>query len=347
MASFPSADYKTPMSAHQVDRLLQALAGAGRVTVVPHNDPDPDAIASAVALRYLVEQRLSLPVTILYSGLIGRAENKALVRYLDRPLRQLSKADWKQAGAVALVDSQPGAGNNPVPAGLVPAVVLDHHAWREETAAAAFYDVRPDIGSTSTILTEYLLAARLEPPAPLATALFYGIKTDTMGLARGAGSADVAAYYFLQPLVDIDTLIEIERAQVPAVYFKSLVNAFQAARVYGDFVFSYLGRMPYPDLAAEIADQLLRLQGIQWVLCIGVYNDNLHLAARTRNRKGGAGQFVRAIVGAMGIAGGHGSMAGGYVPLTNGDPEALAQRLQQMALEYLKIPPTTPGRPIF
>ena len=94
----------------------------------------------------------------------------------------------------------------------------------------------------------------LEPPPWLATALFYGIKTDTMGLGRGASMPDVAAYYYLQPLVDIEALMEIERAQVPASYFKSFVTAFQAARVFNSVVLSYIGTMSYPDQAAKIAD---------------------------------------------------------------------------------------------
>lgn len=335
------------MSQQLVGRLLDAVQGAQRILILPHNDPDPDAIASAVALRHLLGQRAGLSAVIAYNGIIGRAENKALVNYLGRPLKQLGKADWKLSSHIALVDSQPGAGNNPLRQGQRLSIVLDHHVWREETAQAVFHDVRPDAGSTSTILTEYLRAVDADMPKSLATALFYGIKTDTMGLARGAGKADVDAYYFLQPLVDIDALIEIERAQVPTGYFKSFVTAFQAARVYGTFVLSYLGPMGYPDLAAEIADQLLRLEGIQWVLCMGVYNDSLNLAARTRSRKGGAGQFVRAIVGDLGIAGGHGSMAGGQVPLNGVDPQPLVQQISAAALRYLKIGPNTPGQPLF
>jgi nanoRNase/pAp phosphatase (c-di-AMP/oligoRNAs hydrolase) len=327
-----------------LNQLLDLLAGAKSVLILPHNDPDPDAIASAVGLRHLLAQRLGLEAQVAYQGIIGRSENKALVRFLGRPLKQLGETDLRRASHIALVDTQPGAGNNPLPASRIPSIVVDHHTWRPESAQAPYHDVRPEQGATSTIVTEYLQAASIEPSEALATALFYGIKTDTMGLARGAGLADVAAYYYLQPLVDIDALIEIERAQVPAGYFKSFVTAFQAARVYGSFVLSYLGPMGYPDLAAEIADQLLRLEGIQWVLCMGIYNDSLNLAARTRSRKGGAGQFVRAIVGDWGIAGGHGSMAGGQVSLQGADPAELVQQISKLALRYLKIGPNTPGQ---
>lgn len=329
-----------------VDRLLKTVADAGSLLIVPHNDPDPDAIASAVGLRYLVTQRLGRESTVAYAGFIGRAENKAMVRYLGRPLKQLAPSDLRDSAHIALVDTQPGAGNNPLPPGRIPTVVIDHHALREETSQTAFSDVRTDLGASSTIVTEYLQVAAVEPPPWLATALFYGIKTDTMGLGRGASLPDVAAYYYLQPMVDIEALIEIERAQVPASYFKSFVTAFQAARVYNSVVLSYIGAMSYPDQAAEIADLLSRLEGTQWVLCTGTYNSSLILAVRSRSRRTGAGMLVRAVVGTQGMAGGHGTMAGGQVPLRGADPAALAEQLGQKTLAYLKIPADTPGRPL-
>jgi nanoRNase/pAp phosphatase (c-di-AMP/oligoRNAs hydrolase) len=327
-----------------VDRLLQTVTDAGGILIVPHNDPDPDAIASAVGLRYLFAQRLGLEAPVVYAGFIGRAENKALVRYLGRPLKQLAASGLREARQVALVDTQPGTGNNPLPAGRTPAIVIDHHGWREETRQARFWDVRTDLGASSTIVTEYLQAAAVEPPPWLATALFYGIKTDTMGLGRGASLPDVAAYYYLQPMVDIEALMEIERAQVPASYFRSFVTAFQAARVYNSVVLSHIGPMSYPDQAAEIADLLSRLEGIQWVLCTGTYNSSLILAVRSRSRRTGAGMLVRAVVGTQGMAGGHGTMAGGQVPLHGADPAALAEQLGKKALAYLKMPTDAPGK---
>ncbi|NIV29473.1 MAG: bifunctional oligoribonuclease/PAP phosphatase NrnA, partial [Anaerolineae bacterium] len=171
-------------------QLLQSVEGTGEILILPHNDPDPDAIASAVALCHLLAEKASTEGHIGYKGIIGRAENQALVRYLDHPLQRLTGSDLRQARSIALVDTQPGAGNNALPIHMAPTLVLDHHPWREETASAAFADVRPGVGSTSTLLVEYLQAAGIEPAPPLATALFYGIKTDTLGLVRGASPAD-------------------------------------------------------------------------------------------------------------------------------------------------------------
>jgi nanoRNase/pAp phosphatase (c-di-AMP/oligoRNAs hydrolase) len=225
-------------------------------------------------------------------------------------------------------------------------IVIDHHPRREGTASARFADVRLEIGSTSTILTEYLQAAKLEPNPQLATALFYGIKTDTMGLTRQASPADAAAYAYLQPRIDADALIEVERAQVPLGYFKSFAGTLRAARIYDQIVISYIGSMAYPDLVAEMANVLLRLEGFEWVICIGVYEDELVLAVRTRNREGGAGRLAQTLVGHQGTAGGHGAMAGGHLPLAGREPKRLASRFRQRALQHLGVSPEIKGKPL-
>ena len=328
----------------RLKRLFDTVSGAESVLILPHNDPDPDAIASALALRYLLEHRLATKAVIAYKGIIGRAENRAMVRYLGSPVRRLTAQDWRQAMPIALVDTQPGTGNNALPPGSTASIVIDHHPWAEATAAARFADIRTEVGATSTILTEYLQIAGLEPAPPLATALFYGIKSDTLGLGRGASPADANAYFYLQPRVDVEALVEIERAQVPPDYFKSLTATLQAARIYDTVVISYMGPLKYPELAAEMADLLLRLQGTQWVMCMGTYQETLILAVRTRRPRGGAGQLVRSIVGDRGTAGGHGTMAGGQVPLQDQDPEAVATQLSQQALRLLKVDPETANR---
>lgn len=334
------------MIQNRLDLLLKVVGGADRVLILPHNDPDPDAIASAVALRHLLAGLLGVEGYIAYKGIIGRAENKTLVRYLDHPLHRLASSDLRQPVPIALVDTQPGVGNNALPHGSDAAIVLDHHTWREATAYARFADVRPELGATSTILAQYLESAGIEPSPQLATALFYGIKTDTMGLVRGASPDDVAAYFHLQPRIDVAALDKVERAQVPVEYFERLVATLQTARVYDGVVISYVGLMSRPDLAAEMADLLLRLEGTRWVICMGAYRDDLILAVRTWSRRGGAGQLAQEIVKDRGTAGGHGTMAGGQISLDRDIPEALVQQFSKRALQYLKIAPDVTGRPL-
>jgi nanoRNase/pAp phosphatase (c-di-AMP/oligoRNAs hydrolase) len=328
-----------------LNRLLESVGKARSVLILPHNDPDPDAIASAVALRYLFTEKLDVEAHLAYQGIIGRAENKALVRYLGSPFRRLTTSDLRRSDCIALVDAQPGAGNVTLSPESSVAIVIDHHPPCDATGSAAFADVRPEVGATSTILTEYLQTAGLKPPQTIATALFYGIKSDTMGLIRSTSPADAAAFCYLQSQVDMEALAKIEHAQVPAEYFKSFVLALQSARIYDRVVIACLGPVDYPDLGAEMADILLRLRGIRWVVCIGTYNDLVMVSVRTRNRRG-AGQLVQEIIGNRGTAGGHGTMAGGQVPFKDEDPDRLARRFGRHALKHLRVLPEVVGEPL-
>jgi nanoRNase/pAp phosphatase (c-di-AMP/oligoRNAs hydrolase) len=326
------------MSETHLEALAQVVADRTSVLILPHNDPDPDAIAAAVALRYLLEKKFFTQSQIVYQGHIGRAENKVLARYLNRPLRRIQNSDLSSRSKIALVDTQPGAGNNPLPENRNADIVIDHHSWRSATQSAHFVDVRPELGASATILTEYLQAAEIDIPVEVATALFYGIKTDTMGLSRKASPEDVSAYFYLQPRIDVNALVQIEQSQVPLSYFKSIDNALHAGRVYdNNTIIAYLGKLAYPDLGAEIADFFMRLSGIRWVLCMGVHGDELILSVRSRSKKVGAGWLVQDIIKDRGTAGGHGTMAAGHIDLNSSkDPENLAADLEKAMLLSLK-----------
>jgi nanoRNase/pAp phosphatase (c-di-AMP/oligoRNAs hydrolase) len=325
-----------------LQRLFAAVQGAEHVLIVPHNNPDPDAIACAVALRYLLEQKCQLTATIAYKGIIGRAENRALVRYLAYPLQRMTTADLRTTVPIALVDTQPGVGNHPISATNNLAIVIDHHPWREFAAAVRFCDVRPNVGAASTILVEYLRAAELSLTPQLATALFYGIKSDTLDLMRSATLADRDAFCFLLPQVDLEATFKLDHAPLSPAYFKSLAETLQSAQVYNNVIVAFLGAMQYPDLTADMADLLLRMQDCRWVLCLGIYQDTLFLSVRTRNKRG-AGQLVRTIVGDRGTAGGHNSMAGGQVPLQGADPEQLVATFSQQFIQALRLAPNPRG----
>ncbi|GAB4430257.1 MAG: DHHA1 domain-containing protein [Anaerolineae bacterium] len=333
----------------KLDNLFGTLNEAEPLFIMPHTNPDPDALASAAALQSLLMQQFGLAGRLSYSGIIGRAENKALARYLGiaASAKNLLEAG---AAAVVLVDTQPGAGNIVLPPLARVVAVIDHHQPHPDAAPAKpppFVDLRPDVGATSTLLVEYFEAAGLPLSQMLATALFYGIKTNTMGLSRNAGRADAAAYYRLQPQIDVEALGKIEQARVPPHYFKTFDAALRHARLYGHLVFSDLGPVDYPDLTAEMADWLLRLERAHWVVCVGVYHHTLIISVRTRRRRDNAEQLALAMVNSEGVAGGHGTIAGGQIPLDDRNAETLMPQLTNRALLALNLPPDTPDVPLF
>ncbi|NLF66857.1 MAG: phosphoesterase [Chloroflexi bacterium] len=327
------------------EQLQEAVSGAERIQILLHDDPDPDALASGAALRFLLQETLGIEGQVAYRGVVSRAENRALVDYLDEPMENLPPHPVRTDRPVALIDTQPGTGNSPIPADHPACIVIDHHGERE-LERVTFADIRPWIGASSTILTQYLRTAELLPPTRLATALFYGIKTDTRALSRDTSAADVAAYFYLLPFIDVDAVVEIENAQVPAVYFHNLSIAMKGARVYDDIIFAYVGKAGYPDLTAEIADLFLRLEGVEWVICVGAYDGAMYISLRARNDEADAEELAKKMVGDEGSAGGRNTLAGGQVPLDGRDPGELAALLEKRALAHLQVPEDVEGEPL-
>ncbi len=299
-----------------LDAMLKALHGADRAILLTHDNPDPDCLASAMALQVLLYERLGVASLIVYGGILGRAENRQMVSVLGIPAMSIDLVQFRPSEQVILIDTQPRSGNNSLPDDLKPAMVLDHHPLRPETLEAAFYDVRVGFGATATLAWRYLRTAGIRPARTLATALFHAIKVETLDLTRETASADVEAYQALLPLIDRTALAQVERAPVPRAYFRKLVSAVAATRVYQDVGITSMGPVDVPDMVAECADMVSRIEGIRWVLCAGEFEDNIYLSMRANELDAHAGALIQALVRNLGRAGGHGTMAGGRIPLT-------------------------------
>jgi nanoRNase/pAp phosphatase (c-di-AMP/oligoRNAs hydrolase) len=299
-----------------------------------HDNPDPDGLASGKALATLLREAWDIPSQLIYNGLVARAENHVL---LDRLTPEWEcrdvLPDLRQYSAVAQIDTQPGAGNNPLRVVHPNHIVIDHHyPVRDATATASYADVRTDIGSTVTILFQYLEAAGIEPDPLLATAMYYGLKTDTRSLTRGESVADDMAFMYLIRYLDQRELSRVEVAALSLEYFRAFSHGLHAARLFGQTIVAWLGSIEQPDFAAEMADILIRLQGAQAALCMGRFRDTLHISLRTGRRQQDAGMIIQQVVTSPGSAGGHGTMAGGQFPLLGMDLEALLTEIEQRFL---------------
>jgi nanoRNase/pAp phosphatase (c-di-AMP/oligoRNAs hydrolase) len=317
-------------AADVTERLSQIrwfLGEAEHVVVLTHDNPDPDAIGSAAGLGFLVERVSGLPVTLAFGGIIGRAENRSLMEELDVPFKRIEGLEVAPNTAFALVDTQPGSGNNALPQGVIPAIVLDHHPPRPESEAASFTDIRPEFGASASMIVEYIRAAKLEPERKLATALFYGIQSETMDLGREASEADVAASVFLYPRTDPAAISRIRHARVPRGVYRSIHEGLERAWSRGEVVFVPLGDLDYPDLVAQLADLFLRVHGVDWVIAAGRYKESLLISVRAQQPDAHAGDLVQGVVGSRGSAGGHGEMAGARIGLS---PEASSEEADEL-----------------
>ncbi len=316
---------------------LRACAGLGPVLILTHNNPDPDSLASGKALSVLLRKAWGISSRLVYSGLVARSENRAMLDLLTPEWEHdVALSSLEGYSAIALVDTQPGAGNNNLPEDLIPQIVIDHHhPIRAGLTLAPYTQVRPDVGATVTLLYQYLEAAGITPDPVLATAMFYGLKTDTRGLSRGDSPLDRTVYLKLLEHMDRELLIQVEQAGQSRAYFNALGQCLQTTRIFGAAVMAYLGRVPRPDLGAEMADLLIRLENARAVLCIGYHEQIFHLSLRTKSLKQDAGVLVQQLVIPPGKAGGHGTMAGGQIPAAFDQAEEIVAELKQRFLTLM------------
>ena len=337
-----------PSSNFDLVAALTALAERKSLLIYTHDNPDPDALAAALGLQRLAQHELGIDVTMAYGGIVGRAQNRAMVDNLKMGLVQIEGIDPATFDTIALVDSQPETGNNSLPPEHRIDIVVDHHPLRPGSARAAWCDIRPELGATSTIIFEYLRSRAIPIDAPLATAFFFALRTETRDLGRESTEAERRAYLALVPLVDHALLYRMTHPKVPRAHFAALDRALRSAQVFGDLVAVNLGALGYPDLVAEIADLLLSYEGARFVLCMGQYEDSPYLSLRTEADNARAGTVMRQVVAQDGAAGGHGTMAGARLYAKVDSDEALAAAFDVIVKRLLPALGRTiePGEPL-
>ncbi|MCM2332961.1 MAG: DHH family phosphoesterase [Anaeromyxobacteraceae bacterium] len=300
----------------KLDKLVSFARGHRRALILTHDNPDPDSLASGVALAWLLSTLAGVEAKVAYGGIIGRAENRALIRVLKLPVVPIARVVFDDYDLICMVDTQPEQGNHSLPPRHFPDVVIDHHPMRPDSNLAAIADVGGPIGATSTVVVEYVRASRLEIPENIATALFYGIKADTRDLGRQTTPQDVEAYLWLFPRTDKDALGAIEHPPLSQAYFALSHTAIERAELYDGAVVLPLGTLYAPDMVAEVAERFLYLEGVRWSLAWGEFGGDLYYSLRTTDRRANAGRLIREIIEARGgSAGGHGTMAGARLPL--------------------------------
>jgi nanoRNase/pAp phosphatase (c-di-AMP/oligoRNAs hydrolase) len=340
-APVPLASAATLAALARLDERF-AAEPRGRWLVLTHDNPDPDALAAAAVLTQLLKRRYAVSATVGYGGIIGRAENLEMVRTLRLRLSRVRHLNWKHYRHFALVDTQPSTGNNQLPPDVVADVVIDHHPPRKESHRSPFADIRPSYGATATILAEYMLASGIQPTARIATALIYAIRTETLDFRREGTGPDRELYDYLYPLASKRALGRIQHPNLPVSYFRTLHSALERMQGVDNVILCHLPSTPTPDSVPQIADLLLRTEGKTWSLASGPYEDRLWLALRTTNPRADAGRTMRRIIGRKGKGGGHGTMAGGWLPLER--PEDLEAQQRMVSERLLRILGKDPQR---
>src|SRR5271155_5598250 len=291
---------------------LRAMVGEGdRVAIVLQDDPDPDAMASAMALRTLLGRNKQTTPFFAFKP-VTRPENRTMVNLLEIAIQPATTQDLRSFDKIAMVDVQPPYFGDKIPRADI---AIDHHPGYQP-GTAPFEDVRTKYGATATIMTEYLVAADERISERLATALLYGIRSDTLMLKRRVTDNDIQAFTQLYPHANYNLLRQIDRPELPARFARVLARVMRRFKVHEGIALLHLGRVERDDLIVQMADFCLQFEGVEWVVVSGKLDDNLVIAVRNHGiGRRNAGEVVRKLFGEMGSAGGHRNMSKAVIAL--------------------------------
>jgi nanoRNase/pAp phosphatase (c-di-AMP/oligoRNAs hydrolase) len=302
------------------DKLLsfkQHILPAESALIVTHDYPDPDCLASAFGVAHLLDFWGVTSSIITFGGFVGRAENRAMIRVLNIPSVPFALTEIKDYDRIIMVDSFPNKGNVSLPGNALVNAVIDHHPHEPPPDAAYFHDIRKNFGATSTIITKYLIEAGCEITPKLATALFYGIKTDTGDMMRRESvPEDIECYKLLFDIMDHRLLSRIENPDRDEEFFRIIHRAVEATYTFETFGYTYLGNVSTPDYVAEMADLFHSLERLEWMVCSGVFKNHIFFSIRAKTHAT-AGILAEQIAERHGgSGGGHAKVAAGRIPVT-------------------------------
>ena len=301
---------------HPAQTLHDLLVDGDELNIVCHNNPDPDCLASAFALGRIAAAAGIDEHHILYSGDISHQQNRAFVNLLDIDLEPFDPADVvdREAGSLlAFVDHAVPGQNNHVPAGTPIDIVIDHHPF--ETIDAEFVDHREDVGATSTILTEYVRELGIEHGSPLATALLFAIRRETLGYLRGTTRKEYEASGYLHEFADTNMLRQLSSPSVSGATVDAIATAIENRTVRGSVLISNVGRTTERDALPQSADYLATLEGVETAVVFGVVDGTIQFSGRSTDSRVHIGDVLQKAFADVGNAGGHREMAGGEIPL--------------------------------
>lgn len=327
----------------RIKKLIKALADKKNIVVTSHLHPDPDALGSCQATLVLLKSLFpEANIKIRLRGQVGGGINDGFTKISDLDYEPWHAKDTlDEFDAIVLIDTQPGFANNPLPEGVVPTVIIDHHRGRGRRAKAVFSDIRIDVGATASILFGYFMEAKLAISPELAATLLYAIESDLSGIAGQQGGLDTIAISSLTLLADTKKLYQMRYVDLPADYYASFGETVKAATVHGDLIVSHLDEVRFPEMPGVMADFLLRCRGTNWTLVTALHEGRFVFSLRTKSTQRSAGEVARRISEDLGDGGGHLTKAGGALRAaheTQTDLHDLRIRFAKRLMRCLKVP---------
>jgi nanoRNase/pAp phosphatase (c-di-AMP/oligoRNAs hydrolase) len=284
-----------------LERVLRGVAGEPLVVLLTGH-PDPDAIGCALAHQRLC-QASGVTATIAHVLGISHRQNRALVKLLNVEMVQIkSGAELRRFRHLSLVDTSQPEPTIEVPPEMHLLTVVDHHV--AAAVEAPFVDIRTAMGASASMYAEYMqqgfapLTGSGRTDARVATALLFGVQSDTDDFAL-ASPADFMAAAYLKQHCDVEVLRRIGRRMIGAAAMDAVGRALAGIMVVRDFAIAGVGELTAGDrdTIGGAADYILQREDIDTVLVYGLVGDRIDGSLRTNSASVDPAAFLETAFG--------------------------------------------------
>jgi len=305
----------------------------GDISIFTHDNPDLDAIASAMALEEICEAE-GVEAKTYFAGSFGHPETEIFMENTDFIIENIDEDSiedrLKSTKKIAFVDFAEASLSDTIPDEVQPNIIIDHHQTNKDVRAKEFTEIRSDIGATSTLMTNHLLNLDIDIASILGSALLVGIKVDTNNYIKNISPSDYKAISYLTAVADRDILDVLENTPIYSETVSAMGRAISNREFKDSVLTTFAGNISHKDDIAQIANFLLRERDILTVLVYGIKDGKIQMSARSKDLQLNIGKMMEEAYSNIGNGGGHPHAGGGEVPLDKfSDVEEAVEKIKK------------------
>lgn len=294
-----------------LEKLLDTLtAEEENIYIQTHNFPDPDAVASAFGLQQLLSLK-KIKAQIIYDGVIQRTALVNMISDLQIDIRHSDEFNIQEEDKILIVD---GCKRNTNVTDLpgIEIAVIDHHPVKEPDDVE-FVDIRPEVGSCSSIITSYYKELNLPVPGNAATVLLTGLFRDTDSMTRGVSPVDVEAYALLFETADYGKASSLVLNNITLEDLSYYEYVIKHLKREGSLAFCAIKEGCNQNLLGILGDFLLSLEEVRFTALFAENGHVINISFRNETDNIHAAALMKKVVSGIGTGGGHREMAGGLI----------------------------------